>query len=242
VYVGYITVKFTPLLVIGLSVAGLWFLWPDRRRWWPLVAFFLLFNIALLFSAHGDLPDPERRISAREAHLWMAAVVLLAAVALERLPKYCAPLALIGAAFGVWGASQFVAQKAADPHLALSYRLAKLFDRRLEPGERALILAAPWPRQVFDFYLQRARETGGEAGYQAAVRNLAESDMSPPDYQRTLIHSRLDRDRLVSTPEVCTEWVAVWSDYAAYPRPAEIVLRAGNLSVSVGRRICGEPK
>lgn len=242
-YLGYITLKFTPVIVVALGLAGAWLLWRDKwwGKVWPLIVFLALFTIALLFSAHGDWPDPERRIASREAHLWIVSLIMLAAIALQKLTRYRAALALAGVLFGTWGSYRFVASEAADPRLQLSYRLAKFFDHTLDPGQRALILSPPWPPHTFDFYLQRARETGGEAGYQAAVRNLADADQSPPDYQRTLIHSRFDRDRLLPSTDSCTEWIAVWSDYASPPRdlPApETVLRAGNLSVKITRRAC----
>ncbi len=243
VYLGYITLKFTPVVVVALGLAGAWLLW--RFKWWgkvwPLIVFLALFTIALLFSAHGDWPDPERRIASREAHLWIAAVLMLAAIALSSITGYRAAIALAGVVFGIGGSYRFVANEAADPRLQLSYRLARFFDHALEPGQRALILSPSWPPHTFDFYLQRARETGGEAGYAAAVRNLADADMSPSDYQRTLIHSRFDRDRLVSSADSCTDWIAVWSDYPSPPRdlPApETVLRAGNLAVRISHRAC----
>lgn len=242
VYLGYITVKFTPVIVIALSLFGLWLLWRDHwiRRLWPLAAFVALFTIALLFSAHGDLPDPESRIASREATLWIAAVSVLAAMALNRLTQYRLALTAIGVLFGIWGSYRFVEREASEPHLLLSYRLAKFLDGALQPCEKVLILAAPWPKQVFDSYLQRARETGGQAGYEAAVRNLAESDMSPPDYQRMLIHSRFDRNRFLSSPGECTAWVAVWSDFKSPPDPlpAKATLSAGDLSVRISERTC----
>lgn len=71
VYLGYITLKFTPVIVIALGSFGCWLLWRDRRQWlsriWPLPLFFGLFLVALLFSAHGDWPDPERRVASRSA-------------------------------------------------------------------------------------------------------------------------------------------------------------------------------
>ena len=246
IYLGYITAKFTPVIVLALAAAGLWFLWRDRAKWifrlWPLMAFVLMFTVAVLFSAHGVQPDPVRRVASREAHFWMAAVVLLAAIALENVPRYRTAIAVVAIAFGVWGTYQYVARENSDPRLQLSYRLANFFDRELQSGERALILAPPWDRALFDFYLQRARETGGEAGYQAAVRNLEETaDQSPPDYQRMLIHSRFDRSRLVDQAAVCTPWVAVWSDYSPSPHdlpPPVEVLRAGALSVRISKRAC----
>jgi hypothetical protein len=241
VYLAYITAKFTPVIVLALGAIGLWFLWKNPGRWAPLIAFFGLFVMALLFSAHGDWPDPERRVASREAHLWIAAVVLMSAIAMEKLTRFRDAIAAAAVILGAWGAYEYVKREASDPQIHLSYRLAKFFDAALQPGERALILAPPWPSHVFDFYLERARATGGEAGYQAALRNLAASDQSPPAYQRTLVHSRFDRDRLVAESQSCTPWVAVWSDYGTPPTdlPApRIVLRAGDRSVRVIRREC----
>lgn len=245
VYLGYITAKFTPVMVIALGLLGLWWLWRDRQRWIPrlrpLIGFLALFLIALLFSAHGDWPDPERRIASREAHLWIVAVALLAAIALEKMSRYRTAVVAAAVLFGIWGSYRYVERETTDPQVLLSYRLAKFLDARLQPGERALILAAPWPGHFFDFYLERAHATGGEAGYQAALQNLAESEPSPPAYQRTLIHSRFDRDRLLWNPGPCTEWIAVWSDFSPAPRdlaPPETILHAGDLSVSVIQRTC----
>ncbi len=246
-YLGYISAKFTPVIVLALAIVGLWFFWRDRRkllpRVWPLLAFVAMFTIAILFSAHGVRVNPETRVASREAHFWMAAVVFLAALALSRLPAYGSAVAAVGIAFGVWGAWQYVAREASDPRLQLSYHLAKFFDRELRPGQRALILSPPWDRSLFDFYLQRARETGGETRYQAALRNLEQNaDMSPPDYQRMLIHSRLDRSRLLYEANDCTEWLAVWSDYTPHAHPEGVsvieVIRKRELSVTIARRNC----
>ena len=242
VYLGYITAKFTPLIVLGLACVGFWFFWRDRwmRRAWALAVFLGLFAIAILFSAHGELMDPLRRVASREAHFWMAAVVFLAAVGLAKFEKFRVAIGTLAIAFGVWGSYRYVARENSDPHLSLSYRLAKFFDRELKPGERAWIVARPWDRELFDFYLQRARETGGEAGYQAAVKNLAETaDMSPPDYQRMLIHSRWDRSRLLSEASGCTEWVAVWSDSGKDAGADGVVLADQGLFVRIRRRDCG---
>jgi len=246
VYLGYITAKFLPVIVLALGLAGVWFLWRDRAKWvprvWPLALFVAMFSVAILFSAHGEPVDPNGRVASREAHMWMAAVVLLATVALEQAGRYRLPLAAVGIAAGMWGADRYVAREASEPRVDLSYRLAKFFDRELQPGERALILSKPWDRSVYDYYLQEARETGGESGYRAAVRNLAEiADLSPPDYQRTLVHSRFDHSRLLYESTGCTEWIAVWSDDALAPRdvpPAVETLRAANLSVRISKRVC----
>jgi hypothetical protein len=236
VYLAYITAKFTPVIVLGLGIAGLWFL---KRRMWPMIVFLALFTIALLFSAHGDPPDPERRISAREAHLWIAAVSFLAALVLDRIEaRLAVVLASTGIALGVWGSYRYVAREASDPRLQLSYRTAKVLDSVLRPGERAVIQSRPWPPATFDFFLRRARETGGEGGYRAALKNLEESDLSPPDYQRTLIHSKFDRDRILAAAPGCVEWVASWSDFAPATGEVSVVLQDAGLEVRIGRRDC----
>ncbi len=240
VYLAYITAKFTPVIVLALSVAGIWFVWRDRaKRLWPLIAFVVLFSIALLFSAHGERFDPIRRVASREAHIWMAAVIFLAALAIEKLPRWGLILAAVGVASGAWGTYNYVAREAADPRLQLAYRLARFLHREMKPTDRVLILSPPWDRAVLYFYLERARETGGEAGYQAAVRNLAETaDTSPPDFQRTVVHSR-NRRQLSYEPQGCMDWIAVWSDYVSPPEIKPInTLRVEELSVKIAKRDC----
>src|SRR5579885_1712058 len=76
VYLGYITAKFTPIIVLVRAAAGLWYFpWKELgagigkpqmdARFTTLLAMlacFILFTVAVLFSAHGVLPDPTRRI------------------------------------------------------------------------------------------------------------------------------------------------------------------------------------
>ncbi len=237
VYLAYITFRFSPVIVIALAAGGVWFAWPYRKKLWPLAAFVIVFSVAILFSAHGEQKNPERLVASREAHFWMAAVVLLAGFAIDRWIRYGAALAALGVALGMWGTYQYLSHEASDPRLQLSYQLAKFFDREMKPGERALIVSPPWDRALFDFYLQRARETGGEPRYKAAVRNLAESDMSPPDYQRMLIHSKLDRSRFLYESKACTEWTAVWGDAGRAENPVT-TLTAGNLRVEIAKKRC----
>ncbi|MGH9557974.1 MAG: hypothetical protein ACRD30_01950, partial [Bryobacteraceae bacterium] len=239
----YITAKFTPVIVIAAGLFGLWLIW--RQGWiarlWPMLLFFALFLIALLFSAHGIPPDPERRVTGREASLWIAALTLASGIALTKFKRSRAVIGVAGVLFGVWGSYRLVQLETRDPHLALSYRLAKFLDAAVAPGERVLIIAPPWPRNVFDFYLQQARETGGEAGYQAALLNLSEADTSQPSYQLTVVHSRLDRGQLLWKPGACAQWIALWSDYISSPADLptpEKILSSGDLSVSVSKNAC----
>ena len=99
---------------------------------WLLIVFIGLFTLALLFSAHGYVLDPERLVASREAHLWIAGVVLLAAIALDKLGRYRAPVALAGVLFGIIGSYRLVSHEASEPRLQLNYRLAKFFDHALQ--------------------------------------------------------------------------------------------------------------
>ena len=62
VYLGYITLKFTPVIVIALALAGAWLLYRDRDQAglpqvWPLIAFLaLVHRRPPVFRFHGDWP------------------------------------------------------------------------------------------------------------------------------------------------------------------------------------------
>jgi hypothetical protein len=99
---------------------------------------FWTLSIALLFSAHGDWPDHERRIASREAHLWIAALTLLTAVALEGIPRYAAAVAIAGMVLGNLGRVRYFESNASDPHVFLSCRLAEFLDAPLGEHEE------PW--------------------------------------------------------------------------------------------------
>lgn len=218
VYIGWITVKntFPVLLLAGL---GAWKLWEARllkdRRFAALGAFLLLFLVAILFSAHGDPRDPERFVSAREAHLPISAVILLAGLGLSRAAKLRLPLAVAGLLLSAIAADRFVARATAEPDVQVSYRVAQYLDRTLGPDDRALLLAKPVPRDLMQAYLERAFRRQGEAGRRNAQRIIDQIDTSPPDYQRTLVHSKLGRDRLLAAlpGDRTPQWIVVWSDF-----------------------------
>ena len=89
IYLAWIAVKNTPPPVLLLAVFGTWMVWKRRlisdRRYRILVSFLLLFLAAVLVSAHGERDQPERFVTAREAHVLLAATVLAAGVGLASL-------------------------------------------------------------------------------------------------------------------------------------------------------------
>jgi len=240
VYLSWITVKFTPPPVLLLAAYGFWCLvrqglWRSRR-YLMLAAFVALFLAAILFSAHGDRDQPDRFVSARESHILLSTAALLAGVGFSRLPRFRVPALVLCAFWGIFLAHRFVASETAGPKLRLSYDLALYLDQHVRNGERAVVLAKPVSGALFSDYLDKTTAHGGLAGRRRALENLRQLDISPPDYQRTLVHSRLGKQRLrsLSTPllppadEVvwrslpspgssavsgAIDWLALWSDF-----------------------------
>ena len=91
IYLGYITVKDTPFPVLILAVAGAWLFWKQRLwqspRYLTLSAYVALFLVAILFSGHGDRDNPDRWVSAREAHILFSALILLAGLGFTRIRR-----------------------------------------------------------------------------------------------------------------------------------------------------------
>jgi len=251
VYLGWITVKTTPVPVLLLALVGAWKLpWKDPRLR-ALAAFLLLFLLSIPFSAHGEAPDPERFVTARESTLWIAAVLVTASFALAARSRWAPALAALGVVGGLGMAHWFLARDTASPKLVLSYRLAQWLERGMGAEERALLLTAPVPGELVADYMAKVTPAG-------ARRLMRSMDTSPPDYQRTLIHAGKARARVVSLASVPlvglpppadrkVQWVALWSDFrasnaverryaemVARERPAA-VLEEGGISVRVFR-------
>jgi len=239
-YLGWIVVKNTPPPVLLLAALGTWCVWRDGlwrdRRLQALAGFLALLLISILFSAHGVSPDPERFVASREATLPIAAAVLLAGVA-ARL-RFGVVLVVAGALWGLLDTQRFIVRDTSEPHVRLSYELARYLDGAVGAGQKVVVLARPAPPELVQSYLDKVRARGGDAGVEQARAHMASMDISPPDYQRTLIHSRLGRARLLPSPEAGADWIAAWSDYEpeqAGDAPVK-VLKAGSLSVSLYRR------
>ena len=228
VYLGWITAKNTPIPVWALALAG--FVAVTRGRKWRqpglliLLCFLGVFLVSILFSAHGVAPDPERFVTAREAHLLIMAVVLLAGFGLGEPTRITLALATLGAGLGIYGSARIVIRETSAPDVQLSYDLARYLDSTLGDNERAIILVKPFPHELLQSYLDKVYRDGGAAALADARRVMRNMNTSPPDYQRTLVHSRLGT-RLLNFGGVegeeskdsedlpPAEWVAVWSNF-----------------------------
>jgi hypothetical protein len=118
----------------------------------------------------------------------------------------------------------------------------------------------PVSADMLDDYLAAATKRGGATGLRNALAILAGIDISPPDFQRTLVHSRLAPGQIVSfasplltrddqalfrelggaapaTDAGSPDWIAVWSDFEP-SSPAEVQIQrevAGKQPVGVLR-------
>lgn len=240
VYLGWITAKNTPIPALLLALFGFWRFWKQRMlrspRYRMLLAFLVLFLLAVLVSAHGERDQPERFVTAREAHLLLAAVTVCAGLGLSRLQRFQMPVVVLSVVVGFFMADRFVARETADPHLQLAYQLAQFLDVSVAPDEHAVILAKPIPRELVAGFLRKNERRAGVEGRRRAVKLLRELDALPLDYLRTVVHSRLGKDQIHSLSTLPLEpgddahsmtldrrsvlktdapdWVAVWSDFA----------------------------
>lgn len=239
-YLGWITLKNVPPPIWLLAVAGC--LEIVRTSAWrtirfrSLASFGVLFLGAILFSAHGESPDPERFVTAREAHIPIAAAILLAGFAPFSRNLVWRAAAVIGFAWSIWDADRFIRRDTTAPNLQLSYRLAEYLDAAVDSSERAILLTKP---VEIESYLSKVERRGGKRALAEARRVLASVNATPPDYQRTVIHSRAAKDRFVSLsanvlasyedtvdwPSDVT-WVARWSDFQPRNRAEEELSRA----------------
>jgi hypothetical protein len=231
VYLGWITVKNTPIPVLLLSVWGIWRIWKTGLRKQTnllvLLVFLMLFAVGILFSAHGEAPDPERFVTAREAHLIIAAAVFCAGFALAENRKVAMLLAFAGIVLGVVDAHRFIERDTSQPAIQLSYELARFLDSTIKEPERVAMLVKPLPRQAVQDYLDKVRNRGGTNGLARAHEMMASMDISPPDCQRTRIQSGLGQRIVSFSPKPLEEstqnqnealeihWIVIWSDHVA---------------------------
>jgi hypothetical protein len=231
IYLGWITVKNSPLPVLILAGAGIFQLWKTgahrERRIRVIGAYLLLVVFAILFSAHGEAPDPERFVTAREASIWIAAVLLVSAIALRDGRPLWRALAIVAVPLGVIQAHYAVGRDTSTPQIRASFELARYLDASLARNEEAVVLTKPVPLELVRQYLDKVAQRSGEVGLRQAGRVLRDTETTPPDYQRTLVHSELGKNRIVSlagnvgaesssirTPR-CAALAAVWSDFSA---------------------------
>jgi hypothetical protein len=246
-YLAWVTVSTTQITVVLLAAVGAYRLYKNRVLIdWRLqvqIAFVILFLLAIPFSAHGVMPDPERYVTTREAHIPIYFVLLLATLGLAQWPRWTTAIVVVSAGLGLAGAILIARNETSRPDFQLSYRLAKYLDSAVQGQERVLVLAKPIPEDTATHYFEKVLQTGGEKGLRQAQLEVKPADLKPVNYQRVLVYSHLDRSRLLAPPAACGEWVAVWSDYPDAARelkgaqPVE-VLRSGPMSVTILRRHC----
>ena len=267
-YLGWITVKNTPIPVLLLALYGLFLFWKQRlfrdRRYQMLAAFVGLFLAAVLLSAHGERDQPERFVTAREAHILLAATVMAAGIGLQRMQRFRSALAAVCVIAGLWMAHRFVAKETVEPAFSLSYEVAHYLDDHVRAGEQVIVLARAIPEDMLARYLDKAEQSGGPAGRRKALDVLMDLDPAPSNYQRILVHSMLTKKQIRSVAtlpsalvpqaheegrvlSIKPDWLVVWSDFAptnaseyflaegVKDKKPEQVFEKGGLQVSVYR-------
>ncbi len=159
-YLAWVTVKFTqlPVLILAAGSAALWY--KDRSRidwrWWiPDCLRRGCFSLAVPFSAHGVMPDPERYVTSREAVIPMFLVLLCAALGLALWPQWNRALTALSMVLGVAQAFWYVRVESADRSVQLDYRVAQYLDSSVHNGERVLILPSPVDEGMTKQYLDK---------------------------------------------------------------------------------------
>lgn len=249
VYIGWIAFSNTPMPILLLACVGFAVIirragWRDRRLQ-VLAAFLLLFLIAVIFSAHGEPPDPERHVTMREAHIPIAGLTLLAAFAFVTQSRAGTALGVVAVGWCIVGCYGFVRTQTSRADIQLAYQAGRFLDEHTRADEQVLVLAAPISDSDLRLFLDKVQQTSGEAGLAKARLLLAEVDTSPLDYQRILIHSRLGRARLrpYEHTRQGAQWLVAWSNFkpdgdtAAWllSQRAETTLQWGDRSLSIYR-------
>jgi hypothetical protein len=247
VYLGWITAKFSQLPVLFLAAAGAWYLLRDRSRLdWRLrlqLAFLAVFLVAVLFSAHGVMPDPERYVTSREAHIPMLVLLLFATAGLAHWPRWTPALVFSSVALGIAMAFWYIRTQTSFADLQLDYRVAQYLDRSLPPDQRVLLLTKPLTPELTLQYLSQVSKTGTPEDILEARREIQAAASTPPDYQRVVVYSHLNRNQFLASPTACAEWTVAWNEYPDAARalagaPPVEILRSGPLSATVLRRHC----
>ena len=212
-----------------LAALGAWSLARERRlrrpEWQAVIAFGALFAVGILLSAHGEREQPERFVTAREAHLPLAFVCLLAGQGLSMLRRGELAAAVAVAMVSVLAAQRFVASETAAPRVALALQGARLLGAHVGGDETVAVLAKPVPADALERFLRIAERQGGAEGRARAIETLRNMHAEPPDYQRILVQTRLGREQLRSLAELPVpgaeeahepfepDWVLAWSDF-----------------------------
>lgn len=236
VHLGAVTVRGAGLPALFLAALGIVEFLRARlftaQPYQMLLAMLPLLLIALLFSAHGMGEHPDRYVTEREAQIPLGAVAVLAGLGLGTLSHFQNETAVGSAILGLWMADRYVRRATADPHFALSYRVARYLTQHVAPGEVVAVLARMVEVEPYLARLERQRGLGPVRDVLRIVRSIG---TTPPDYDRILVHSGLEKDRLLSygslslgrfagvgapyfssepvQPVRRPQWVVVWSDF-----------------------------
>ncbi len=243
-----VTVRNSPLPALILAGVGTVTFWRRRlfaeRPYRMLTAFLALLLVAILFSAHGIGDQPERVVTQREAHVPLTAVTVLAALGLSTLPRFRRAAAALTVVVSLAMADRYVRRQTSEPHLALSYRVARYLDGTVAPAEQVVVLAQPIQAEDALARIERRRGAGAVRRTLATVRALG---MVPSEYGRILVHTRLNRDQVrtyatlelgrfadgsegnqpapAAQPSPRRQWLVQWSDFVA-SNPIEAGLAA----------------
>jgi hypothetical protein len=170
-------------------------------------------------------------------------VLLLASMELPRCGRWAPAAVALSMILGIAEAFWYVRGQVHQPEVQAAWQVARFLDRSVRPGQRVLLLTGPIDAAAAQMYLNKALKTGGEEGLRQARLELQTVAPTPPDYQRTVVYSRLPREHLLAALSGCAEWVAVWSDYPDAERelaggdPVKVI-QSGPKSVAILRRSC----
>jgi hypothetical protein len=258
-YIGWITVRNTPVICLLFAVAGILHLWKSQvlaKSGGKIFACFLAaFAIAILLSAHGEphrtSSDPERFVTSREATLPVALVFLLAGFGLQttlqqifwrRIVWICAG---VGVGTGVIQSASYVVQQTTRPEVQLSFQLARYLNRNIGMNQTVLLVTKPLLNEYLTFYLNKVKARGGTEGLARAQGNLKNLDLTPADFQRTAVQCRLSRTQLTASGDPHrADWMVLWSDSCPSAEVEQevrklqqiAIIRAGSLFATVYRR------
>jgi hypothetical protein len=259
-YLVWVSLKGTPVLVVLLSLLGLYAVYKRRLFRQKAVFFFGcfagVFLVAVLCSAHG-VPRPgskgtESFVTSREATLIVGYILLLAGMGVEYLLQTRRQLAVwLGGTAVVLGIAQsahFVAKQTSQPDVALSYSAARYLSTHVSQADRVLVLAKAFTENDWKAYLQKIEQLDGERGLAEARSRLRQADLSPISFQRIAVQTSVpERQLSASADPASVQWIVVWSNYTGPIGLPERLrrfrqakeLHAGSLQVRILRRLRG---
>lgn len=234
IHVGYWTVRFTPIPVTILAVLGarevvrsrLW----RTRAYQVLAAYLVLFLIALLVSAHGTPPNPERFLATRAAFVPIVGLLILATLGLGALKRFQGLVVVACLLVGLAMSDRYVVWELAQPRFAVGLDVADYLRDVVGPDQHVAVLAkAP------DGLPGAPSRLEGEWGPDVRAAGIAHArrfQATPLEYWQMVALSGLSRRRLhnfssrivsqagrVDTlfvrppPDRPMDWIVMWDDF-----------------------------